>query len=338
MIEIDGAHGEGGGQILRTSMALSAVLREPVRVVNIRAGRPRPGLSAQHVTSIEAVAQLCDAKADGLHVGAEQVEFRPGVLTGGDFSFDVGTAGSVSLVLQTCLLPAAMSKGPVRMTIRGGTDTRWAPPIDFMRLVHAPVIKRMGISCDIELPSRGFYPEGGGEVVATVYTCPRVEPAVLRDRGHLVRIHGIACTQNLPEHVMSRMRHAALKTMVGHGPVKIESDARSGRSTGAGLVLAAEFEQTVLGESALGEKGVRAETLGERCAEDLLETIGSGATVDEHMLDQVLLYMAVADGRSEVLAEEMTGHAETNMWVIEQFMGRRFKVEKRDGLTSVTTA
>lgn len=337
MIVIDGAHGEGGGQILRTSVSLSAVLREPVTVVNIRAGRPRPGLSAQHVTSIESVAQLCDAHVDGLHVGSKEVVFSPGVLTGGEFSFDVGTAGNVSLVLQTCLMPAAMSKSPVRMTVRGGTDTRWAPPIDFMRLVHAPVVRRMGVSCDIELLARGFYPEGGGEVVAEVDVCPHIGALSLEEKGGFLQVRGIACTQNLPEHVMSRLRHAALKALVGYGHVKIDPDARSGRSTGAGIVLAAEFEGATLGGSALGEKGVRAETLGERCAEDLAETMRSGAAIDEHMLDQALPYMAVAKGESAVLAEGLTGHAETNIWVIEQFMGKRFRAETRAGLTSVRT-
>lgn len=337
MIVIDGSHGEGGGQILRTSMSLSAVLGKPVRVENIRASRPKPGLAPQHMTSIESIARLCDAQVEGLHVGSEEVEFRPGILTGGEFSFDVGTAGSVSLVLQTCLLPAALSKSPVRLSVRGGTDTRWAPPIDFMRLIHIRTLRRMGISCDIEVLSRGFYPEGGGEVVAEIDGCPHLTPLRLDERGALVQIHGVAFTQNLPEHVMSRLRHAALKTLIGHGHVKIEPDARHGSSTGAGIVLAAEFEKTVLGESALGEKGIRAETLGERCANDLTEAIGSGATLDDHMLDQVLPYMAVADGESTVLAEEMTGHAETNLWVIERFMGRRFRVEKRDGLTAVRT-
>ncbi len=335
MIEVDGSHGEGGGQVLRTAVSLSAVLREPVRVRNIRSKRPNPGLAAQHVTAIMAVAELCDAEVNGLDVGSKEVTFLPGDLTGGVFEFDVGTAGSIPLVLQACILPASMSKSSVTMTVKGGTDTRWSPPIDFLRLVHLPMLERMGVSFDIDLVSRGFYPEGGGEVAAHVGRCPALKGIEVLEKGALVGVTGTAYAQNLPDHVVSRLKHAALKGLVGHAEAKVESDLRSGRSTGAGIVLAAAHENTVLGESALGQRGVRAETLGEACASGLVETMRSGATVDEHMLDQLIPYMALASGGSAVVAEEMTGHAETNIWVAERFLGSRFKTVKRDALVEV---
>ncbi|MGD9962281.1 MAG: RNA 3'-terminal phosphate cyclase [Thermoplasmata archaeon] len=338
MIEIDGAHGEGGGQVLRTAVSLSAVLQEPVRVTDIRAKRPNPGLAAQHVAAIGAVAELCDAEVEGVHVGSREMTFLPGTLAGGDFELDIGTAGSTSLVLQACLLPATFSKAPVTLALRGGTDTKWSPPIDFMRLVHIPIIRRIGASCDIDVVRRGFYPEGGGEVVARVDPCPVVRGVDLAQRGELVRISGVTYAQNLPEHVVSRMKHAALKTLVDHGRVKVDSDLRSGSSTGAGIVLAAEYEGAILGASALGQRGVRAETLGENCAADLAETMRSGATVDEHMLDQIVPYMALAEGESTVLAEELTGHAETNIWVVDRFLGQRFATEKKDHLTELRAA
>lgn len=337
MIEIDGAHGEGGGQILRTALSLSAVLREPVRVTGIRARRPNPGLAAQHVAGIEAVAELCDAEVDGAHVGSKEVAFRPGTLTGGRFELDVGTAGSTSLVLQACLLPAALSKSTVELSLKGGTDTRWSPPIDFLRLVHLPIVRRMGVSCDIEVLRRGFYPEGGGEILAHVDPCHAVMGVDLGHAGALTGVTGTAYAQNLPEHVVSRMRHAAMKGLASHRGVKIESDLRSGTSTGAGIVLAAEHENTVLGASALGQRGVRAEALGEACAADLAETMRSAATVDEHMLDQILPYMALARDASVVVAEGLTSHAETNIWVVEQFLGRRFATDRKDGLVAVRT-
>lgn len=337
MIEIDGSHGEGGGQTLRTAVSLAAVLREPMRVTRIRAGRPRPGLAAQHVASIGAVAELCDAEVDGLEVGSTDITFRPGTLTGGDFEFDIGTAGSTSLVLQTCMLPATMSKAAVRLTLKGGTDTKWSPPIDFMRLVHLPLIHRMGLSCEVEVVHRGFYPEGGGEVAAHIDPCHKLREIDLEQRGRLIGISGMAYAQNLPDHVISRMKHAALKSLIDQRNVKLESDPRSGRSTGAGVVLAAEYEATVLGESALGQRGVRAETLGETCAADLVETMRSGATVDVHMLDQLVPYMALADGGSIITAEELTGHAETNIWVVERFLGERFRTRRSGSLVEVRT-
>ncbi len=337
MIEIDGSHGEGGGQVLRTAVSLSAVLREPRDVKRIREGRPNPGLAAQHVSAVEAVAELCDAQADGLHVGSKEISFRPGPLTGGDFEFDIGTAGSTSLVLQACILPATMSKAPVRLTLKGGTDTKWSPPIDFMRLVHLPIVRRMGISCDMDIVQRGFYPEGGGEIVAHIDPCPMLRGIDLSQRGEFVRLSGVAYAQNLPDHVVSRMKHAALKHLVDYRNVKVDSDLHSGRSTGAGIVLASEYENTALGESSLGQRGVRAETLGETCAADLVETMRSGATSDSHMLDQLVPYMALARGESVVIGEELTGHTETNIWVVERFLGEKFKTLRRDGVVEIRT-
>ena len=336
MIEIDGSFGEGGGQILRTALSLSAVLGQPVKVSNIRARRPKPGLAPSHVTSIEAVAELCDAEVDNLFAGSKEIVFRPGQLTGGRFEFDVGTAGSISLVIQTCLLPSVLSRSTVSLTVKGGTDVNWSPPIDYMRLVHMPILEKFGPRCDLEIAARGFYPEGGGEVVLETAPAARLEGVDLSSRGEVLSIEGVAFAQNLPEHVVSRIKHAALKSLVDFKQVKIESDLRRGHSTGAGVVLAAICEKTVLGESALGARGIRSEALAENCATDLRETLSSGATVDEHMLDQILPYMALAEGRSTVLTDELSEHAKTNMWVIERLLGRGFEILKREGITEIS--
>ena len=336
MIVVDGSQGEGGGQILRTAVSLSAVSQEPVRVTNIRAGRPKPGLAPGHVTSIEAVSALCDAKVDGLHRGSSEIAFRPGELLGGDFRFDIGTAGSISLVIQGCLLPALFSKATTTITLTGGTDVRWAPPIDYIRMVHLPVIAKLGAECELELVSRGFYPEGGGEARLEVHPTGGLSPLSLSSPGGLKRIRGVAFTQNLPENVATRMKHAATKRLLALPDVKVVSERSSGKSVGAGILLAAECERSVLGASALGERGVRAETLGESCADDIVESVESGGAVDEHMLDQILPYIAVADGASTVVAESLTEHARTNMLVIEQMLGRSFSVDETGELARVS--
>jgi len=338
MIDIDGSFGEGGGQILRTALSMSAVRTEPVRIFNIRAGRSNPGLSPQHVTSIEAVAELAGAEVDGLYQGSKEIVFRPGQLTGGRFEFDIGTAGSISLVLQTCLLPAIMSKSRVDMTVRGGTDVKWSPPIDYMTMVHLPLLRMFGASCDIDVSSRGFYPEGGGEVAVDVSPSGGLRGLDLRSRGDVVRVEGVAFAQNLPEHVATRMKHFAMKDLVDLKNVKIRSHLTSGHSTGAGIVLAAVCQNTVLGASALGQKGVRSEVLGEQCAADLIESINSGVTVDENMADQILPYMALAQGPSKYLTDELSGHARTNIWVLEKFVGKRFVEGNRDGLIELSSA
>ncbi len=335
MMEIDGSFGEGGGQILRTSVSVSAVTSQPVRIFNIRAKRPNPGLAPSHITSLEAVAQIADAEVDGLYPGSKEIVFKPQQLTGGEFEFDVGTAGSISLILQACLIPAALSKRTVRLDIRGGTDVKWSPPIDYMRLVHAPMIAMLGVSCEIRIESRGFYPEGGGRIIAEISPVSKISCQEIRSAGKVLAVDGTAFAQNLPEHVVSRMKHSALKKLIDLPSVRIDSDLRKGTSTGAGIVLAARCENTILGESALGERGVRAERLGEDCAADLIETVRSGATVDEHMLDQILPYLALADGQSTVVAEELTMHAETNMRVIERLLGRKFETTNRNGLVEI---
>ena len=337
MIEIDGSKGEGGGQILRTSIALSAVGSQPVRIKNIRANRPNPGLAPSHVTSIEAVAKIADAEVDNLYPGSKEIVFRPQQLVGGEYEFDVGTAGSISLVLQSCLIPAALARSRVVMTIKGGTDVRWSPPIDYMRLVHIPTLRAFGPSLDLDVIARGFYPEGGGEVVAEVSPAGGLSAVDVGSQGKVLRIEGVAYARNLPEHVVTRMKHSALKSMLVPREVKIESDPGKGHSTGAGMVLAAVCENTVLGASALGGKGIQSEVLGENCARDLLETLSSLATVDEHMLDQIIPYMALAKGRSRVVAEEITNHARTNVEVVEAFLGKRFDIAESDGLFEVTT-
>lgn len=337
MIEIDGSFGEGGGQILRTSTALSSVTHQPVRIKNIRASRKNPGLAPSHVTSVEAVAAICDAETEGVFVGSKEIVFRPGELVGGDFDLDVGTAGSISLVLQSCLIPSVVARTRTRLVIKGGTDVNWSPPIDHMRLVHLPLLERFGPSCHLELLSRGFYPEGGGEVSVEVSPVARLDPVDLSSRGAVLRIEGVAYAQNLPETVVTRIKHSALKSLVEFERISVDSDIRKGHSTGAGLVLAAVCQNTVIGESTLGAKGLRSEVLGETTALNLIEVLRSGATVDEHMLDQILPYMALASGPSVVLAEELTGHAETNIWVIERFLGKRFAVDKTDGLVRVQT-
>ncbi|MBN1677395.1 MAG: RNA 3'-terminal phosphate cyclase [Candidatus Thermoplasmatota archaeon] len=337
MIEVDGSRGEGGGQILRTAIALSAVTGEAVRIRNIRANRPNPGLAPSHVTSIEAVARVCDGEVDDLYPGSKGITFRPGQLTGGHFEFDVGTAGSISLVLQSCLIPSALSKSRVVIRVNGGTDVKWSPPIDYMRLVHVPMLNKFGPSCHLEISARGFYPEGGGEVMMEVSPVGEFAPVDLSSQGEVLRIEGIAFAQNLPEHVVARTKHSALKKLIGFSRVKVESDLRKGRSTGAGIVLCAVCENTFLGASVLGARGVRAEDIGDGCAQDLLETLKSGATVDENMLDQILPYMALSKGRSKVVTDEITGHAETNMSVVESFLGKKFETRKMDGLVEVRT-
>ncbi|HTD81379.1 MAG TPA: RNA 3'-terminal phosphate cyclase [Thermoplasmata archaeon] len=337
MLEIDGSHGEGGGQIVRMAVALSALTTTPVRVVNVRAMRAKPGLAAQHATAIRAVAGLCDARMEGAEIGSGAFTFTPGPLHGGKVSVDVGTAGSITLVLQACL-PAALHAGGTELEIRGGTDVPWAPPLDYFGHVFLGLLRKMGGRAEVEVAMRGYYPRGGGLVRVRVERAPRWRPLLLPGRGGIVRIAGRAHASNLPEDVVERMKSAATRKLGTYTSVRIHSEALGpDRAVGPGgtIVLWAETPETILGASGLAEKGKRAHKVGEEAAALLLTEIESRATLDVHASDQVLAYAAVAASPSEFLVREVTEHARTMMWLLSSFLKTQFHVSSEGGISRI---
>ena len=334
MIEVDGSHGEGGGQLVRMTIALSALTETPVRVVRIRAGRPNPGLAAQHVTAINAIAALCGAESTGVAVGGASIEFRPGRPTPGRLSFDVGTAGSVTLVLQALLPVAAAAPAPVQVRLVGGTDVRWSPPIDSFSRVFLPLLRTLGGHTDVEVSRRGYYPRGGGVVDAVIEPTRTWCPLRSSEAGETQRVRGIAHVSNLPEDVPKRMAHAALRRLHGIPDVKIEQRVYHGEEAigqGGALVLWAETDAGLLGSDSLAERGKPSERIGEEAAASLRTEIESQATLDVHAADQLLIYLARADGPSEFRVRAVSGHMETMMWLIPQFVPCRFAVTREAG-------
>jgi len=318
-IFIDGSMGEGGGQILRTAIALSAVTGRPVKIVNIRAKRRNPGLRPQHLTAIRALAAITRARVKGAYVGSMEVEFWPGPVRGGEYEFDVGTAGSISLVLQALLPALAFADGPVRLRIVGGTDVKMAPTIDYMKEVFLPLLDRFGYHVELRVLRRGHYPKGGGIVEAAVEEPPgRLEPAEMVDRGGLRMIRGRSHAVRLPRHVAERQAKAAteiLRRELGVTPqIDIEWYAPGRdphRGPGSGITLWAVFESSVMGSDALGERGKRAEIVGAEAARKLVEDYRSGAALDRYAADMVPPYMALAAGVSRYTGARLTSHAET---------------------------
>lgn len=319
--EIDGSHGEGGGQLLRTAVALAAIANTPLRIVNIRARRDNPGLAPQHLTAVRALAELCGAEVEGLAPKSQRVGFWPGRLRAGAYEFDVGTAGSIPLVLQA-LLPVAVSSGEAfSFRIRGGTDVRGAPPMDYLRHVLIPLLGKMGATVHVDILRRGYYPRGGGEVRVEIPACPGLRPLLLDRQGELHEIRGYAHVANLPEHIALRMAQAARDVLAA--PTHITHAVLGWHEAigmGGGILLTAHCEHTILGSSALAERGVPAERLGEAAARELRAELESGATLDRHAADQLLVYMALARGVSRFhAARALSSHAETALWLIEQF-------------------
>jgi RNA 3'-terminal phosphate cyclase (ATP)/RNA 3'-terminal phosphate cyclase (GTP) len=331
MIEIDGSYGEGGGQLLRCAVAFAALTGKETRVHNIRAGRPNPGLAPQHLAAINGVALISGGKLEGAGVGSTEIIFRPGKVQGGKFKIDVGTAGSIPLVLQACMLPAIMAETKTIMEISGGTNVRWSPSVDYYDLVLFSLLKKIGIDVKMKIIARGFYPEGGGKVLVEISPARDLAPLRLDDRGQLRRIGGKCFSQNLPPHICSRMIHSVKKSLIDFGSIEIKNETSSGISTGTGICLFAEYDHTILGADALGEKGLPAESVGAGAAQSLKEEISGAGTLDVHASDQILPYLALSTEESTFRVRTISKHLETQVWLIGKFMNTRFESEKIEG-------
>lgn len=326
MLEIDGAYGEGGGQLVRTAVALSAITGKAVRLANVRAKRDKPGLAPQHLAAVRAVAAVCGAESEGLELRSQAFTFTPGALRGGAFRFDVGTAGSVTLVLQALLPVLACAPEAARVTVVGGTDVRAAPPLDYLAHVLLALVDRMGVRIALRTARRGYYPRGGGEVEAAV-TPVRPSPLVVEATHAPSRVDGLAHVANLPAHIAERMRAAAL-AQLGAAPARVETHVLGGDEAigqGGAIVLWARTDETVLGAGRVAERGVRAETVGDAAGGELAADLAAGAALDVHAADQILVWLALAGG-GRFSARTFTSHARTAVWLIEQFLPVRFDV------------
>jgi RNA 3'-terminal phosphate cyclase (ATP) len=335
---IDGSQGEGGGQILRTSLALSAITRRPVRIVNIRAKRPKPGLSNQHLAAVRAAATLSRGKLVGDAVGSTELVFCPGTepIHGGKFNFEIGSAGSGTLVLQTVLPILLTAEMPSFVEIaKCGTHNPMSPPFDFLQESFVPQLKKMGITVEISLIKPGFYPAGGGCIRASISPIKRAFPFMLIDRGALINRSIVAAVSNLPQTVADRQIVAARKALNWTG-VTCES-ARVKTSAGPGnyVIAKCEFENNTEIATGFSDRGVSAEAVAEVAATEMQAYLKTAAPVGEHLADQLLLPMVLASGgtfRCGVVSTHLT----TNVDVIALFCGACIDIsEPRDGMFDV---
>lgn len=336
MIELDGSHGEGGGQILRTALTLSMVTGTAFRIARIRAGRGKPGLLRQHLTAVNAAAEICGARTDGAELGSQRLEFVPGKLHGGDYRFAIGSAGSCTLVLQTVLPALWFADAPSTVSISGGTHNPAAPPADFLMRTWLPLMRRMGVHMDLELVRHGFYPAGGGELRADVRPISALQPLSLQRRGELRASRATAIVAGVPRDVAVRELATlveGLRTELGG----VEHDIRTLSSReGPGNALLLELACDEVSEVfvALGEKGLPAETVATRLAKDVRRYLQSGAPVGEYLADQLLLPLALA-GAGSFDTAILSAHLRTNLAVIEKFLPVRIAYAETDGVFRV---
>lgn len=335
-VTIDGSWGEGGGQILRSTLALSLLSGRPARIERIRAGRPNPGLQAQHLTGLRAATAISSAWVEGARIGSAGIWFAPGPVRSGDHLFDVGaeraSAGSVSLVAQTVLLPLALrGGGRSTLRLRGGTHVPWSPSFHYLRDVYLPLLASLGLRAEAHLHRWGFYPRGQGEMTLTVEPSPGLRPRSFDERGPLREVRGLSAVCSLPRSIAVRQRDSALRLLREEGlAAEVEVEEAQGLGQGTFIFLVARFEEVAAGFSALGERGKPAEQVGEEAARALLAHYRSGAALDPHLADQALLPLALA-GACSFTTSRVTRHLLTNLWVLQQFLPVRARLEGEEG-------
>jgi len=325
MIEIDGSEGEGGGQILRSSLSLAICTQQPFRIVNIRANREQPGLRRQHLTAVNAAARICNAEVDGAALASRALTFRPRRLMAGDYSFDIGTAGSCTLVFQTVLPALLTAAGESHVRIMGGTHNNGSPPFDFLARSFLPLLARMGADVELTLERYGFYPRGGGEIRARIASAKQLGAMDLAARGALLRGFAEAYVAAIPLHVAQRELEV-IRHRLGFMPSDLLLQALP-NDAGPGNAVTITLEHECVTEvfTGFGEKGVPAEVIAERAVEGARVYLAGGASVDEHLADQLLLPMALGSGGS-FTARTVTPHVHSNAVVIERFTGRKVTI------------
>ncbi|MFC1716988.1 RNA 3'-terminal phosphate cyclase [Candidatus Poribacteria bacterium] len=334
-LEINGSEGEGGGQILRSSLAMSAVLGQPVRFRSIRAGRDRPGLHAQHLTCVNALAKITGADVAGANLGSQELAFAPHTIRAGTYRFDVAevspSAGSLSLVFQAIALPLAFANDVSRITLSGGTHVSFSPSVHYLQMIYLPTIAQMGLQADIELRKWGWYPKGGGEAVAEVYPA-ELRGAHLSERGSPKNIRVVSASSNLPASIARRQEESSLRILKSEGiEVSSEIVEPPAQDKATVVFVAVEFENGRAGFMALGERGKRAEVVAEEAANECVDFLRADAAIDEHLADQLIPLMALAKGRSSFTTSRITSHLLTNIWVAEQFLPIKFWVSGDEG-------
>ena len=329
MIEIDGSYLEGGGQIIRTAIALSTITQKPVHIFNIRKGREKPGLRPQHLEGIKAAAKICDAETDGLTLNSLEAVFKPRDIHGGTFTIDTKTAGSITLILQTLVPIGIFAKASLTLTIRGGTAVPFSPTTEYFQHILCFFLERMGIHICIDTKRHGFYPRGGGEVVA------KIEPSEIKsmnliERGVLQKIDvlSVASYHLKQSRVVERMIEGFKKIFP-----EINDTVHYGETVSPGCFIRshAHFENSKLGADALGKRGKRAEDVGMEAAQKLKEALDTGAPIDSWMVDQISPYIALAVNQtgetSKIKIPQLTKHAETNIWVIRKFLPVKLEIQ-----------
>lgn len=335
MLTIDGSTGEGGGQILRTALSLAALLRRPVALTNIRAGRQQPGLRPQHVQAVNAVAAICNARVEGAAEHSRELLFEPQTAPqAGKYRFAIGTAGAATLVLQAVLPPLSRAAGPSQVVVTGGTHVAWSPPVDYVQQVYLPALAPLGYAAEVDLVRWGSYPRGGGEIALRVHGVSQdplegvaaTSPPWAQPRGELLAVQVTSAAAHVGQQVAALQARQVYNRLAAAGiaPHLIETRLFHPPSPGPGtcLFLLARYSGGVCaGFTGYGRQGYPAERVADDAVDGFLRHHASGAPVDPHLADQLILPLALAGVTTDFATSEITRHLLTNAWVVAQFLG-----------------
>ena len=334
MLEVDGSQKSGSGTILRLSVALAGILNEPLHIFNIRQKRTQPGLRPQHLEAVLTAAKICNAEVEGARPGSRELWFNPTEVRGGEIHAEIGTAGSIPMLLLTVLPLCAYAKNPVRLHVsKGGTDVRNAPTTNYLKHLLLPILERMGLTASLTIQKYGYYPKGMGEITLEVEPCPKLKPIRLEEFGNLQQVKGLSvCTFLVDRRVAERQATAAYERLMSIGlkaNIQVVNDMSNPLQKGSSLALWAETDAgALLGGDAIGELGKPSELVGQEAAENLLKELESKATVDSHLADMLVPYLALADGESAYLSRLATEHLDTNIWLAQKILGVRFDLTR----------
>ncbi|MDF1519077.1 MAG: RNA 3'-terminal phosphate cyclase [Brevefilum sp.] len=328
MIEIDGAYGEGGGQVLRSSLTLSALTGKPVIIRNIRASRSKPGLRPQHLAAVNAIAKITQAHVEGNELNSSIVQLAPNKVTASDYRFDIPTAGALSLVLQTIFLPLSIAKSKSHITLTGGTHVPWSPTWDYLQICWLPMMTRLGFCGEIQLENAGFYPRGGGRARAVISPIESLKPLVCLERGDLLRVEGWSGVANLDLSIAKRQKHQALRRLYDVCRTsKIKTVQVPSIGKGTFILLKAVFSSgTCACYSALGAPGKRAEVVADEAVDQLISFLVTDGCIDHYMADQILLPLSFIPVKSVFSTNIISQHLLTNVHIIQEFFPVKINV------------
>jgi RNA 3'-terminal phosphate cyclase (ATP) len=341
MMEIDGSKKSGSGTILRLSVALAAVTKQPLHITNIRQNRPQPGLKPQHLEALLTAGKLCNAEIQGAKLGSKELWFLPQEIRGGNFEALIETAGSIPMLLLATLPICLFAEKPVSLHVaKGGTDTTHAPTINYLRFVFLPVLKQMGVDAEIRVQKYGYYPKGMGEATITVKPNHQLKPIALKSFGNLESIKGVSvCTFLADRKVAERQTKAAEDYLTQNGfraDIQVVNDQSNPLQKGSSLVLWAKTDSgVIIGADAIGELRKMSEVVGREAAQRLITELSMKPTVDIYLADMLTLYMALAKGKSVFLARTISEHIESNIWLIGKILNVKFTIEKVKNLYKI---